>query len=215
VDQKFTIDEIDAIASWLGTGSINIFGMPFAGKDTQGRILADMFDGPLLGGGDILRNSVVPKRTKEALKKGLLVPTEDYVNIVLPYLGQVNFKERPLILSSVGRWHGEEESVMKATAKSGHPVKAIFYLKITEEEVQKRWAKSQEDRSKGDRGSRGDDHAAVLEVRLKEFKEKTLPVIDYYRAADQFYEINAGKHAVEVTAEILRILHQQAKKQIS
>jgi adenylate kinase len=213
VDHKFTISEIDVIASWLGTGSINIFGMPFAGKDTQGRILADMFDGPLLGGGDILRNSVVPERTKAALKEGLLVPTEDYVNIVLPYLGQPDFKERPLILSSVGRWHGEEKSVMEATAKSGHPVKAIFYLNISEEEVQKRWAKSQEERSKGDRGGRADDHAAVLEVRLEEFKEKTLPVIDYYRGTDQFHEISAEKHAVEVTAEILNILHQQAKKQ--
>ena len=79
MNHDLLVDEIAAIKQWLGTGSINIFGMPFAGKDTQGKILSDMFDGPLLGGGDILRNSVLPEHVRAAQKKGLLIPTEDYI----------------------------------------------------------------------------------------------------------------------------------------
>lgn len=210
MNHNLVLEEIEAIRKWLGAGSINIFGMPFAGKDTQGKILSDMFEGPLLGGGDILRNSVLPPRSKEALKKGLLIPTEDYVDIVLPYLGQDELKDHPLILSSVGRWHGEEESVMQATQKSGHQTKAIFYLNISENEVRKRWAKSQEERSKGDRGNRADDSAEALEIRLEEFREKTLPVIEHYRKTDIFYEIDAEKHAPEVTAKILNTLYNLA-----
>jgi len=210
MNHDLLVDEIAAIKQWLGTGSINIFGMPFAGKDTQGKILSDMFDGPLLGGGDILRNSVLPDHVRAAQKKGLLIPTEDYIKIVLPYLGQDDFKQHPLILSSVGRWHGEEESVMQATEQSGHQVKAVFYLATSEDEARKRWAKSQEERSKGDRGDRADDTAEALEVRLKEFREKTLPVIDNYRKTDVFYEINAEQHAPEVTAQILSTLYEQA-----
>lgn len=210
MEHNLVLKEIETIKKWLGAGSVNIFGRPFAGKDTQGRILADMFDAPLLGGGDILRNSVLPERSKEALKKGLLIPTEDYVDIVLPYLGQDEFKNHPLILSSVGRWHGEEESVMQATEKSGHQTKAIFYLNISEDEVRRRWAKSQEERSKGDRGNRADDSADALDIRLEEFREKTLPVIEHYRKTDIFFEIDAEQHAPEVTAKILDTLYKLA-----
>ncbi|MCA9334478.1 hypothetical protein KC963_05500, partial [Candidatus Saccharibacteria bacterium] len=106
MNHELIVKEVEVIRKWLGTGSINIFGMPFAGKDTQGKILSDMLDCPLLGGGDILRNSVIPDHVRAAQKKGLLIPTEDYINIVLPYLGQEAFRGKPLVLSSVGRWHG-------------------------------------------------------------------------------------------------------------
>lgn len=208
----FEVQDIAVISNWLDSGSINIFGMPFSGKDTQGQILADMFDGTLMGGGDILRNSEIPPSTKRAMQKGLLVPSEDYVDIVLPYLAQEEFAKQPLILSSVGRWHGEEEGVIEATRKSGHPLVAVIYLKITEEEVDSRWAKSQEKRSIGDRGYRHDDTPEILVTRLEEFKQKTLPVLDYYKNTDLYYEIDAAKPAVEVTADILNILYELADK---
>ena len=34
-------EKINTIKSWLGTGSINIFGLPMSGKDTQGLRLAE------------------------------------------------------------------------------------------------------------------------------------------------------------------------------
>lgn len=203
---KFELDDISTIAKWLGTGSVNIFGRPFAGKDTQGNILADMFNAPLLGGGEILRNSVLPPRVKEAVKKGLLIPTDEYVAIVLPYLSQKKFQSKPLILSSVGRWNGEEASVMQATEQSGHLMKAVFYLDVSEKVVRERWHKSQEEKSRGSRGDRNDDAAGVLDVRLQEFHEKTLPVIDYYEQAGLLCRIDAEQPSAEVTAEVLNYL---------
>lgn len=191
-------NQISTIKSWLGSGSINLFGRPFAGKDTQGRALAELFDAPLLGGGDILRGSVIPAHVKEAMAKGELIPTKDYLEIVLPYLSQDDFAERPLILSSVGRWHGEEAGVLEATAAANHPLRAVVLLSAGETIVRQRWQVS---KSKGDRGPRADDDR--LETRLAEFRNKTLPVIDFYRDEGILVEIDAEQAPEAITNEIL------------
>ena len=51
------MENIERIKSWLGSGSINIFGMPFSGKDTVGTRLADVLDGKFLSSGAILREA--------------------------------------------------------------------------------------------------------------------------------------------------------------
>jgi adenylate kinase len=204
-------EQIEIIRKWLGSGSVNIFGMPFSGKDTQGRTLADLLDAPLLGGGDILRNSIIPPRSQEALKKGLLIPTDEYIDIVLPFLGQDEFKDKPLVLSSVGRWSGEEKSVIQVTEQAKHPMKAVFYLDITEEEARARLAKSQEEKSRGERGNRSDDVPEVFEIRLKEFREKTMPVIKYYEKTPLLKQISADKPAIDVTGEIIEDLLLRAQ----
>src|SRR5665213_2557950 len=101
-------DKIDKVKSWLGSGSINIFGPPFAGKDTQGTRLSKELDAVLLSGGAILRGSNMPNHVKDLMRTGQLIPTNDYFDLVLPYLKQDKFVDKPLVLSSVGRWHGEE-----------------------------------------------------------------------------------------------------------
>lgn len=200
-------DQLHTIREWLGSGSINIFGLPYAGKDTHGSTLAEMFDAPLLGGGDIFRNSVIPEHVKTIIDRGELAPTEDYIRIVLPYLSKEEFRGRPLILSSVGRWDGEEEGVLQATTASDHPTKAVVYLQLSEDTVRKRWKVSQEI---GDRGGRADDDADTLEVRLLEFKNKTLPVIEAYRKKGLLIEVNSEASKQDVLESILARLYLKA-----
>ena len=131
-----------ALKLWLGTGSINVFGLPFSGKDTHGSRLAETFDALMLGGGDILRNSVIPDHVQKDMESGRLIPTDDYIRIVLPYLSSDQFTGRPLILSSVGRWKGEEPGVMMAANTSNHPLKAAVFLSVSEETAHKRYVGS-------------------------------------------------------------------------
>lgn len=195
-----TPDQISTIKTWLGSGSINIFGLPFAGKDTHGKTLSNLFDAPLLGGGDILRNSVIPDHVREIMDAGGLAPTEDYIRIVLPYLSQEEFAGQPIILSSVGRWIGEEKGVLAATEASGHPTKAVIYLHLSENEAKRRWEVSQDI---GDRGRRDDDTAESLTRRFNEFREKTLPVIEAYRQKGLLIEVNSEADKSEVLDNIL------------
>lgn len=199
-DSLFTPDHLALILHWLKSGSINIFGLPFAGKDTHGEALAKFFDAPLIGGGDILRSIAIPTDLKKKLDAGVLFPTEQYLRIVTPYLANPAFDDRPLILSSVGRWIGEEKGVIQATASSGHPMKAVIYLHVAEEVVRKRWARSQE---KGDRGNRADDAESLLDIRIREFQQKTLPVIEVYRQKGLLIEINSDAEKDEVLENIL------------
>jgi adenylate kinase len=196
-------DEIKIIANWLGAGSINIFGCPFSGKDTQGRILADLFGGVLIAGGDILRSHHDPEKIKQVLANGGIVPSDFYLGMVLPYLSQPELTGKPLILSAVGRSHGEEPAIMKATTDSGHPLKAVILLNLSEEEVWRRF-EAETAEAQHDRGKRSDDHRTVLKTRLKKFQTNTIPVIEFYRGKGLLIEVDGVLSRGKVTNEILK-----------
>lgn len=199
--------DISSLSQWLGSGSINIFGMPYAGKDTQGHLLAEQLDGHLLGGGEILRGSTITPAGRAAMEAGELFPTQEYINTVLPYLSRDEFAGKPLILSSVGRWHGEEAGVLQACEQSGHPVRAVIFLNLKESVVYERWEIAQ---SAGGRDNRADDEKDKLAVRLAEFRDKTLPVIEYYRNQGLLIEIDASQHVIDVTRDIIDALTSRA-----
>jgi adenylate kinase len=192
-------EHINHIKTWLGTGSINIFGLPFAGKDSQGRWLAEMFDGTLLGGGDILRGSTIPAHIKAIISEGMLIPTEDFINIVLPYLSQPSLAQQPLILSAVGRWSGEEQGVIRALSSAGHDLKAVIMLHVTHDDVKTRWKAHEKLK---DRSVRSDDAEHILQTRFNEFDTKTIPVIEHYRSMGVLIEIDASQPREQVQAEI-------------
>lgn len=195
-------DKINTIKAWLGSGTIILFGRPFAGKDYQSNQLAELFDGNSASSGDILRNSVLPQQAEEAMARGELVPTNDFVSIVLPYLSQPILANEPLILSSFGRWHGEEEGVIKAVKDSGHPLKAVIYLEMSDDDIFNRWNAKEH----SDRHNRADDSLDILKKRLAVFSEKTSPVLDYYKELDLLITIDGRPTKNEVTNSIIDAL---------
>jgi|SRR5665213_3596852 len=195
--------KVHEIEDWLGEGSLNFFGLPFAGKDTNAAELAAHFGVEVLGGGHILRNSIIPEDIQMLMDSGELIPSEDYSKIVLPFLGQTAFRGKPLILSSVGRVGGEEIGVLRATKDAGHPTLAVPYLHITIDEARNRHSNSP------DRG-RADDSPESLEIRFKEFEDKTVPVIKAYEEAGLLVPINAMQDKVGVFNSLVNELHDRA-----
>lgn len=200
------------VSNWLGAGSINIFGLPFSGKDTQGRDLADLFGGHLIAGGDILRSYHDQAKIKELMSTGELFPTDFYLSIVLPYLSKPEFKDGPLILSSIGRMHGEEPVVMQAASESGHEVKAVVYLNMTEDDV---WKRFEAAKISHDRGERTDDRQEILRNRLAEFRDKTAPVIQYYRDKGLLIEVDDTLSQQKVLQEIVDSLYSLAMRSVA
>lgn len=203
------MESIKTLQEWLGTGAINIFGRQFAGKDTQGEKLLDVLGGSMLGGGDILRNSIIPDNVNETMLRGELVPIEDYISIVLPYLAKDEFSGKPLILSSVGRWKGEEAGVIEALHQANHELKVAIYLHIPEEEARNRWRALQH---KNNRGNRADDTLEALNTRLDEYRKKTLPVIDEYEKLGLLMRIDGTGSQESVHQDILEGLLKLARK---
>ncbi len=202
---KDTITKSLYIKEWIDSGAINIFGLPFSGKDTHGKEIAAMVGAPLIGGGDILRSKKVPQHVTDAINNGYMAPTEDYKQIVLPYLAQEMYSGIPLVLSSVGRWEGEEKSVLEAAYAAGHPIKCVILLNITKEVVWERWNANERQRH--------DDAAEhILEKRFSEFEEKTLPVIEEYQKMGLLLEIDGIPSKDIVTEDIINRLYDFAVK---
>ncbi len=189
------------ITHWLGAGSINIFGLPFAGKDTQGAILAQQLNAPVIGGGDIMRSdAAVSAAGREAVNSGGMAPQEEFLQIVTPYLSQERLAGKPLVLSSLGRWDGEQQVIFAAADEAGHPIQAAILLTIGPDTMRDRWQTSQAD---GSRGDRADDEEHKLDVRMREFTDKTQPVLDFYRDKGLLIEV-AGMGDVEAVAAAVR-----------
>jgi len=199
--------KINKIKQWLGSGSIDIFGRPFAGKDSQCLKLAEMLGGKVVSGGDILRNDKEASTSlKDKQNNGKMAPTSEYLGIITKYLNKSELSGKPLLLSAVGRCHNEEYQVMQALEKSNHPLKLVIYLDISNEESYRRWMMLKDF---NDRPNRTDDKKEILRIRSQQFNEKTLPVIEYYRQFNLLIEIDGNRPRSEVTNDIVNYVYQK------
>lgn len=209
------MDKIDSIRQWLGTGSINIFGIQFSGKDTVGMQLAELFDAQFISSGDIMRDIFLDKtpETDMAVKhaaqvgslSGSLMPTEEFKKMIVERLSQSDLDGKSLVLSTVGRWLGEEAPVMNTLSASGHTTKAVLLLNISEEEAWRRWQVAHDTRN----GGRHDDiDEEKVARRLGEFRDKTLPVIEIYRNMGVLVEINGEQDRDKVFSDVIDALYE-------
>lgn len=202
-------EKILEIKKWLGTGSVNIFGLPMSGKDTQGIKLAEALGGVLIGGGEIMRGDNMSSRIKKAMKTGKLINTADYLSIIVPHLTKKEYQNKPLILNSIGRWSGEEDSIIAALTDSNHPLKIIVLLKLNNAEVFDRLTAANKN---GGRGARGDDSEEKMKLRLQEFKNKTMPVIKSYQQLGVVVEVDANQTKDKVFEDIIDKLYSFANR---
>lgn len=204
-------EKISLIKRWLGTGSINIFGLPFSGKDTVGVRLAQDLNGRFLSSGLILRAAEEnDKDLLHEMSQGMLASTDKFRDIVLPYFKITELRDFPLILSSVGRWEGEEFDVISAAEDAKHPIKAVILLNISEAEIRSRWEVAQ---SLQDRGSREDDKVrSVLDKRIAEFIEKTMPVIQTYQKRGILLPVNGHADRESVYQDVINQLAKFAEQ---
>ncbi len=201
--------KISYIKQWLGTGSVNVFGLPMSGKDTVGVRLAETIGGKFLSSGLIIRANEELTR-QHFTEKGDLAPTDVFMDWVLPYFDKPELADFPLVLSSIGRWSGEEDAVMERAEKAGHPIKAAVILNVSEADVMARW---QAVATLKDRGTRYDDSdPAIFQNRINEFRTKTAPVLLHYRALGLLVEVEADAERDQVFANLVNQLYEFATK---
>lgn len=193
-------EKLEKIKSWLGTGSLNIFGLPMSGKDTVGMRLAEDLQAKFLSSGIIIR-AYEAEQNEDMTGSGKLIPTNTFYDIILPYFSREELHNDSLVLSSVGRWSGEEDKIMEAAKAGGHEIKAVVLLDLTEEEVKNRFEAAKE---LNDRGERADDaNIEVFETRLAEFREKTMPVLNHYDELKMLVKVPASGSRDEVYVNVI------------
>lgn len=200
MDKHNLNEKVEIIKNWLNTGSLNIFGLPMSGKDTVGMRLAKHLQAKFLSSGIIIR-AYEAEQNEDMTSSGKLIPTNTFYDIILPYFSREELRNDSLVLSSVGRWSGEEDKVMEAAKSSGHEIKAVVLLDLTEEEVKNRFEAAKE---LNDRGERTDDaNIEVFETRLAEFREKTMPVLNHYDELKMLVKVPAGGSRDEVYTNVI------------
>lgn len=199
--EKMNLNEkLEKIKSWLGTGSLNIFGLPMSGKDTVGMRLAEDLQAKFLSSGIIIR-AYEAEQNEDMTGSGKLIPTNTFYDIILPYFSREELRNDSLVLSSVGRWSGEENKIMEAAKAGGHEIKAIVMLDLTEEEVKNRFEAA---KTLNDRGERADDsNIEVFETRLAEFRKKTMPVLNHYDELKMLVKVPAIGSRDEVYTNVI------------
>jgi adenylate kinase family enzyme len=191
------------IKEWLGTGSINIFGRQFAGKDIHATTLAARIGSKVIGGGDILRNQVLPPHILTTLNQGGLIPSDEYEQIVLPYLSHESLRNRSLILSSLGRIASEQTAVINACIGAHHEIKVVPILHITEEEAFRRLAIAP---SRG----RIQDNARAMRLRMDQYLEYTGHVIKTYHTMGLAIDVDAMQPKDIVHTSLIEGIHDYA-----
>ena len=159
-----------------------------SGKDTVGVRLAEAIGGKFLSSGLIIR-AMEAMENKNLTGNGELIDTNVFYDWVLPYFDREDLKPYPLVLSSIGRWSGEEDTVMDRAKTAGHEIKAAIVLNVSEADVMNRWETAQ---TAQDRGARLDDEKPeVFQKRIEEFREKTRPVLLKYHQLGLLVEVAA------------------------
>jgi adenylate kinase len=202
--------QIETIKTWLGSGSINIFGLPLSGKDTVGKRLAEDLSGVYVSSGEVLRTAENTGTTVLDMSEGHWVPQQQFFDIVLPYFADPELDGKALVLGGVGRWSGEETQTMTALIGSDHETRVVIALELSDQEIRQRFDAA---RSLGDRGRRRDDaDFSLVESRITEFREKTTPVLDEYQSLGLLLRVNAIGTRNQVYARVLSHLSRFASR---
>ena len=182
MEEQNLIDKLARIKSWLGERLAKDLGAKF------------------LSSGIIIR-AFEAEQNQNMTGSGQLIPTNTFYDIILPYFSREEMKNDSLILSSVGRWAGEEDKIMEAAKNGGHEIKAVVLLDLTETDVKNRFEAAKE---LNDRGERADDASLeIFETRIREFNEKTVPVLNHYDELKLLIRVPADGSRDEVYLSVI------------
>lgn len=150
---------------------ILFFGPPGSGKSVQGQLLVERNGWQWLSTGELFRSSKDPEVLKR-LASGELIDDE-LTNKVLETAIQSIDQNVGLVLDGYPRNVDQVKWLEEHLPEHGRKIDCLIVFDVPREELISRLA---------DRG-RAEDTPEVISRRLDIYKEKTSPVVDYYRTA--------------------------------
>lgn len=162
-----------------------LFGPPGAGKGTQAVFLAETFKLTHISTGDLLREEIAAGTplglaANDLISAGNLVPDSMVIGMIESKLEEKK-DTAGFIFDGFPRTVPQAAALDELLAKYKSGVSAMLSLEVTKEELIKRLL------LRGETSGRADDlDAATIENRISVYREKTAPIIEYYR--------NQGKH---------------------
>lgn len=167
-----------------------LFGPPGAGKGTFAKLLVENRGYYHISTGDLLRNEIAAGtplglEAKSLIEKGNLVPDDVVCGMIRAQFAS-NAGVRGFLLDGFPRTVAQAEALDKILAEMGQSLDRVVSIYITDEEVRRR--------IKGralveNRADDADDE--IISTRIRNYHEKTEPVINFYKAQGKYFEVVA------------------------
>lgn len=172
---------------------IVLMGVAGAGKSMQGRLFADEHGYAWISTGELFRVLVTGERRQQMLE-GKLLSDEEVIELVDRTLNLINVEEE-FLLDGFPRTKAQADWLLEQIHAGRLTMNAVINLEATPEVVKKRLLA---------RG-RQDDTEEVIEHRFAEYREVTLPMVDYFKQENMpVYTINADQDPITVHDEIMK-----------
>ena len=210
---------------------IILMGAPGAGKGTQAANLVKRFGIPQIATGDMFRAAVkegtrLGKQAQEYMEAGKLVPDEVTIGIVRERLSKDDCKDG-FILDGFPRTVEQADALNKILADLGKSLTAVLNINVPAEDligrsVGRRVCKNCGatyhvefnapkvegvcDECGGELYQRADDTVETLTKRLNVYVESTRPLIEYYKRAGLYTEVDGRQHIEKVTEALINVL---------
>jgi len=213
---------------------IILFGPPGSGKGTEAKLLAGKFGLEYFGSGEELRQrqkigDFTGKKLKEVMDRGEWAPELVIIKIWLDRLEEFKKKRKfNGIVYDGGPRQMLEAQLFDMALKwyEWHENVKVIFVNISESESINRLTKRRQckkcgrlipwigefkklkkcDKCGGKLITRSDDKQKAIKKRLQEFKNKTIPTINYYKKQGRLITINGEQPIENVFRDILKTL---------
>jgi len=190
--------------------NIALFGAPGAGKGTQSEKLIKDHNLAYIATGDILRREIqegsdLGRKAKSIIDEGGLVSDEIIVQIIEKNI-TTNTDVNGFLFDGFPRTYVQAYILEGLLLKLNTELTCMLSLEITEEEAIERLL----ERAKT--SGRSDDNLKVIKNRLKEYRNKTLPVANFYKDKNIFMPINGMGTIKDVYGRLNDAIEHTLKK---
>ncbi len=192
--------------------NIALFGPPGAGKGTQSEFLIRKYGLFYISTGDLLRKEMA-NGTKLGLEAqgiiaaGGLVSDEIIVQIIENTITG-NPNARGFLFDGFPRTYVQAYILEGLMLKLHTSLTCLISLAVPEEESVRRLLQ------RGATSGRSDDNEAVIRNRLREYNEKTLPVLQFFKDRDLYREMDGTRTVETVRDRVDAILIEELHKRL-
>ena len=192
--------------------NIALFGAPGAGKGTQSEYLIKKYKLHYISTGDLLREELkaetpIGLEAKSIIAEGGLVSDEIIVQII-----EKKIKDNPdangFLFDGFPRTYVQAYILEGLMINLNTSLNCLINIEVSEEVCTQRLLQ----RSKVQ--SRSDDNEVVIRKRLREYQEKTLPVLDFFKERGIFKSVNGEQPIENITKDIEVIVNEEMSKQM-
>lgn len=183
-----------------------LFGPPGAGKGTQASAMVERYNLHHISTGALLRKEIAAgtelgKQARELIDKGCLVPDEVVEAMIVSEFDKMQETVDGFLLDGYPRTLDQARSLDRLLAKKGEKLTSVVSIMIPDEMIFDRIRHRAKIEGREDDAS--DD---IIANRISTYHQKTEPLVNFYKRAGKYAEIDGNGTIEEVREKVFNLL---------